>query len=364
MTATALRDAIRAVFQRPIDQPLDDAEFDALARAVFSFQYEHNRPYRAYCDRRRAMPDSLTHWSAIPPVPTAAFKEVALVSGEVARAQAVFRTSGTTRGAQKRGTHYILDATLYHEALLPNFQAHLLPDGLRLPLVSLIPEPVRLPDSSLSHMIGVVAERLASDADFFIDPEEGVDYDGLMYRLESADQPLLLVGTSFAFVHLLDRLRAKGLRYALPAGTRLMDTGGFKGRSRVVSPEQLRQDYQELLGVPATHVVNEYGMTELCSQFYDASLRRGDLSRNKAAPPWVRSRVVDAETLQPVPPGETGILQHFDLANLFSVMAVQTEDLAREGEHGFELLGRAQDAAPRGCSIAMDLLLQAQHERA
>jgi hypothetical protein len=73
----------------------------------------------------------------------------------------------------------------------------------------------------------------------------------------------------------------------------------------------------------------------------------------------VKTRVVDPETLQPVPAGEVGILQHFDLANLFSVMAVQTEDLGRIHDPGFELLGRAPGATPRGCSVAVDLLLEA-----
>ena len=41
----------------------------------------------------------------------------------------------------------------------------------------------------------------------------------------------------------------------------------------------------------------------------------------------------------------------FDLANVFSVAAVQTEDLAIRRGGGFELIGRAQLAEPRGCSL-------------
>ena len=49
--------------------------------------------------------------------------------------------------------------------------------------------------------------------------------------------------------------------------------------------------------------------------------------------------------------GETGLLRIFDLANVCSVLAVQTEDLAIRSEDGFELVGRAQLAEPRGCSL-------------
>ena len=42
---------------------------------------------------------------------------------------------------------------------------------------------------------------------------------------------------------------------------------------------------------------------------------------------------------------------HFDLANVFSVAAIQTEDLGIRRGEGFELIGRAQIAEPRGCSL-------------
>jgi len=37
---------------------------------------------------------------------------------------------------------------------------------------------------------------------------------------------------------------------------------------------------------------------------------------------------------------------------------VQTEDLGVELDDGFRLLGRSAGAPPRGCSIAMDMLLR------
>jgi hypothetical protein len=76
-------------------------------------------------------------------------------------------------------------------------------------------------------------------------------------------------------------------------------------------------------------------------------------------PAWVRTRVVDPDTLEPVSPGSTGLLQHFDVANTGSVMAIQTEDMGVVEGEGFRLLGRATGAPPRGCSIAMDELLSA-----
>ncbi|NIP83573.1 MAG: hypothetical protein GWM90_31850, partial [Gemmatimonadetes bacterium] len=61
--------------------------------------------------------------------------------------------------------------------------------------------------------------------------------------------------------------------FALPAGSRLMDTGGYKGRGRRLDPTELRAVYGDRLGLPPWACVNEYGMTELLSQYYDTALR-------------------------------------------------------------------------------------------
>jgi len=45
------------------------------------------------------------------------------------------------------------------------------------------------------------------------------------------------------------------------------------------------------------------------------------------------------------------LIRVFDLANVFSVMAIQTEDLGIRRGDGFELVGRATLAEVRGCSL-------------
>jgi hypothetical protein len=374
------------------EAPPDNARFNDLALRIFAYQFAANRPYRRFCERRRVRPGDVQDWQDIPSVATDAFKEVALTCFPPEQAAAVFVTSGTTRQIQ-RGRHYLRTLDLYHAALLPNFAAHLLPDGARLPAVILGFSPGAMPQSSLSHMFDVVSERLceppaggrgqthgnertAADVPrgdgrtYFLGPE-GVDLEGAVSRLgdlEAAGQPVLLMGTAFAFVHLLDFLIEHGRRLHLPHGSRLMDTGGYKGRSREVPKDELYGLYGDLLGIPLDHVVNEYGMTEMGSQFYDSVLRAavsaGEVAapqaRRKTPPPWVRTVVVDPETLAPLPPGQTGVLCHYDLANLDSVLALQTADLGYAGAGGFEITGRAAGAEARGCSLAVEELLDAQ----
>ncbi len=387
----ALRDELIGLFRRGVDHDPGEEVFRELALRVFRHQVERNPTYRAFARRRGADPERIERWEDIPPVPTRAFQALPLVAGDPDSVERTFRTSGTTRGPSARGEHHVLSLRLYRESLLPNFRAHLLPDreglpdGGGLPLVSLIPPPEAAPDSSLSWMMGVVRDELVPpERARFVAPREGeLPVAPAIEALEDAaadGSAHLLAGTAFALVHLLDGLVERDARIALPEGTRLMETGGFKGRSRAVSRDELHDLLEERLGLPRSRVVNEYGMTELLSQFYEPVLRGaadvdipggGDVrgppgapvpaaDRWLVGPPWVRTRILDPATLEPLPEGGEGLLCHLDLANAGSVAAVLTEDLGVAGPGGFRVPGRAAGAEPRGCSLAMEDLLRAE----
>ena len=53
--------------------------------------------------------------------------------------------------------------------------------------------------------------------------------------------PQLILGTAFSFVHLLDYLAENDLHFDLPAGSRVMETGGYKNRSRSMPKTELHQ---------------------------------------------------------------------------------------------------------------------------
>jgi hypothetical protein len=236
-----------------------------------------------------------------------------------------------------------------------------------VPVVVIGPSADEAPDSSLAHMCTLFARALAPGAPplstYFI-RGGSLDVDGLRARVAalSPGAPAVVLATSFALVHLLDAL--DGERLSLPAGSRVMQTGGFKGRSREVAADELRRDVALALGVPERAVIGEYGMTELSSQFWEAPLvdehaRHGVY----VAPPWARVVAVDPETLAPVPDGATGIARIEDLANVDSAFAVLTQDRVKRVAAGFELLGRAPGAPPRGCSIALDEMLSPAESR-
>lgn len=359
----ALARTLIDLMARGVQAELGDDDFQELALRAFRVQHHGNAVYRAFCDGRGRSPDTLERWEDIPAVPATAFKHLDLVVGDPASAQRVFRTSGTTGGAGLRGRHLVPRMDLYRASLLPNFRAHLLPEGEPLPLVSLIPSPAEAPESSLSAMVGTVAEELAGPAWWCAGPDGAPRSDAFLRatgELATSGRPALMVGTAFAWVHLLDHLARDGRTVALPEGSRIMETGGFKGRSRRVSRSELYRAMEERLGVPPERVVNEYGMTELLSQLYEPILREGPTSvRRHRPPPWMRVRALEPSTLAPLPYGESGLLCFHDLANAGSVCAVLTEDVGTVSEDGLRLSGRAPGSEPRGCSLALEEILDA-----
>lgn len=338
----------------------DAARFPALALEVFRFQYERNEPYRRFCDRRGRSPREVSDWTEIPAVPVAAFKHAELVVSGLP-AGSVFLTSGTTKGAAERGRHHVPDPSIYRAAAVAHFRRCVLPDGIRLRFVVLAPSLAAEPQSSLCQMIDWLAAEFGDGAaEYFVVGGE-VQAEALERRLrdlEPTRAPLLVVGVTYALIGIIDRCRAAGRRFRLPYGSRIVDTGGTKGRSRSMSRNGLLRAFWDTFGVAGYMVANEYGMTEMCSQFYDDAIvnhfagRKRD--RAKLAPPWVRTQIVSPETFEPVAHGNRGLLRHFDLANVGSVSALQTEDIGIAVGEGFEIAGRAVGAEARGCALLLE----------
>ena len=365
----ALGDAMR-----PGEERLrDDGEFTRLALEILAYQMDANPAYGAFVRRRGVEPHRLGHWREIPPVPATAFRELPLEGLDVRPVEAVFRTSGTRGGVEARGTHRVRDLSLYHESLL-RCAADLLgldrvgrcPAGGPLRIVALTPSPGARPDSSLVHMLGVWMDawdtgggRFLADARWRLSPAA---IRREIVRSREEERPLLVAGTAFGFWHLVRELHGDPLPEP-PAGSFVVETGGFKGRVRRVSRAELYLGIGRVFRLPPSRIVSEYGMTELLSQFYEPVLLGGTPAepsgRHYLGPAWTRTAVLDPGSLAPAAAGEAGILCHIDLANLDSVAAVLTEDLGIAAGAGFRLLGRAEGVEPRGCSLAMEELLEA-----
>jgi hypothetical protein len=218
-------------------------------------------------------------------------------------------------------------------------------------------------------MAGRVAGELAADVAYVVrdgEPRWEVA-DGALRRAADAAAPLLLFGTTLLFAAFFERCDARGLRHALPPGSRAMDTGGAKGTRVEVGRAAIHDAFARVLGVPATHVVNEYGMAELGSQCYEDALLAAHEGRapgeGHGGPPWMRTRVLDPATMEERPEGSPGLLVHVDLACADTPLAVQTEDVGVRVGDRILLRGRLPDAERRGCSLPFEEFLERERAR-
>ena len=304
-----------------------EGDFASLALALFAHQRANNPDYAAYC--ADAAPSC---WQEIPAVPVALFRDLPLTSYPPNQARHTFKTSGTTG---KRGQHRLRDTVLYDLGARRWAEACLgaIPTGG----VSLVSHS---PTSSLGHM----SAAFAPDLQRFFSAADGLDAAGAWCALAAADAPIFVPGTAFAFAELL--ASAPGRVCPLPAGSIVMVTGGFKGRRRTLSHDDLCAALEAAL--PGGRLVGEYGMTELSSQLWSTPLG-GDF----VAPPWMRVVAVDPGTGEPTE--EEGLLRFYDLANHQTVLAIETRDVGvvRPGNR-VTLRGRLPGAPDRGCSLTVE----------
>lgn len=319
-----------------IQAPQADADFNALALRLFALQKKHNPVYARWSG---LFPEPQT-WKEIPAVPQQAFKISPLRSYPGEQTTAIFQTSGTT--GQGPGNHYFRTLRVYQAAATAGWRRH----GLaHHHVLALLPSPHEAPHSSLSRMAG----WLAAENDFFI--RDGVaHWPELLLTLSLRREPVLIFATAIAFLDFFEWLGSREI--SLPPGSLAVETGGYKGTHRSLTREELYTLFEKHLGLQDNAVHNEYGMTELSSQFYASGA-----SGLHSGPPWLRATVINPTTRRECAIGETGVLQLFDLANVGSVACLLTQDLAVRAREGFYLLGRDPAATARGCSIGADELL-------
>jgi hypothetical protein len=309
-----------------------EGSFEALILAAHSFQRSVCPPYDAYC---KAFKEPAS-WREIPAIPLTAFRHAAIRSFPAAETIRSFRTSGTI--GEGYGEHHFRTLELYRAAAIGGWERMGLP---KENLFCLMPPPLESPHSSLSCMAG----WLAPQRRFFLG-----GWGRLTEAISREEKSVVLFGTALAFLDVFEWLGTREIR--LPPGSVAVETGGYKGTKRSLPKSELYALFQRHFGLGENDVWNEYGMTELSSQFYSRGLGSPHYGAR-----WVRALVIDPESGNESAEGETGILRIFDLANIGSCCALQTRDLAVRRAENFELVGRDPAALPRGCSRPADDIL-------
>ncbi len=339
---------------------------------VLEYQRLNHPFYGKYCEinGRTERGSSIFDY---PPLPVESFKRADLCPFGKREVVAEFYSSGTTEGVHS--VHKFRDLGLLQRTNLLTYtmwMLQLLPKLARY--YSLMPSPQDNPHSSLGYMISQFVDNIGIEGSgYFFTMKRGLDADGLCAALEQSSReeiPVNLMGPSFAWVHLLDALGDRTFKCA--PGSSLLETGGYKGKSREVPRTELRDALSAKLGISRRNIYGEYGMCELSSQGYEicALNTTGELPEEGLYifPPWLKCIIFNPDDMSPVMPGNPGQIAFCDLCNLDSAAYILTGDIGtlvelpnelRNRIKGYprfalNLAGRAPNAIPKGCSIAWD----------
>ena len=333
-----------------------EGDFNEYACALFRLQSKRVLPLRKLCVAKNIVPEEITNWQDIPTLPADSFGEFEITSLRPDDRTVVFHSSGTTGANTSKHWHNDESLSIYEASLKSSFQIHMIPEAIWSgDCLSLTPSNVEAPHSSLAYMAenvtcpNVQFAGINSNDGWRVDVE--IVNSACTHAVEQ-QRPIVIIGPAFSFVHWLDELTEN---FHLPEGSRVMETGGYKGRSREMPKTELHAMISRKLGISREWIVCEYGMCELGSQAYDTIAGNG-LERCFRFPSWARAQIINADTGALVADGEAGLLRIFDLTNVRSVVGVQTQDLAIRRGVGFELIDRSTHANPRGCSLALSVV--------
>jgi len=338
-------------------------DFDRLALEVFRLQCRRIPAWSRFCAARGIDAERVESWRAAPALPIFAFRSLPL---HLAEPREIFRSSGTTGGPDERSVHHHPFPDLYRRVIDHSFAPAVFGvkaiaengEPPRRPILSLVPRREDVGDSSLGFWAARILERHGDPRSRVAMTREGADAaaaDAFTRTAAAGGEPVTVLTTVLALLDWLEN----GDPAPLPAGSTLVETGGFKGRRREIERAALLALIESRLGLPAHQVVREYGMSEATVHFYSAALAGGDHDLF-VVPHFARVRALDPETLEEAAPGEPGLLAIFDLANLGSACHLLTQDLGALEKGGFRLLGRARGAALRGCSLTAEELALAR----
>ena len=350
--------------------PVFEPKSIKLAIELLEYQRLNHPVYRQYCEINGCTKRSHSILD-YPPLPVEAFKRADLCPFDDNLTMAEFHSSGTTEGIYS--IHKFRDLGLMQRSIFFSFIlfiCRLMAPETRV--LSLMPDFKDNPHSSLGYMISQFVQNMGGPGSgSFFTMSNGLDVDGLCNQLADAQNqgyPVHLMGPAFAYVELIDRLGDR--KFQCAPNSCLLETGGYKGKSREIPKSELRDILSDKLGIERRAIYGEYGMCELSSQGYEICSRnyKGELPEEGLYifPPWLKCFIYNPENMAPMLPDNDGQIAFFDLCNIDSAAFILTgdvgrlvtlDDTLRNGLPGYpkyalKLYGRAATAVPKGCSIA------------
>lgn len=335
----------------------DDDLFNRLMCNCFAAQYASSAPYRDYCLRIGATPDSVTSWDEIPAVSSFRHWERLDRLYSPQRAEDLCRESRTVDLSHTRGPFFPDERLtgLMRRVQLAAARCYLFPDTVRMKMLFFVPQPRMAPGMVMASGLERIRQEFGASGSRFLISFTGLDLQGFVNDLQTAErsgEPLAVLGATHGLDYFMDACLQAGIGFRLPEGSRIMDSGGFMGRYAATPPEQFFTNCERVFGVARPFCVNAFWVCESSSVYFDAVLAdvaaSGSGKRRKTPPPWTRVQIVDPLAFTKVKPGETGLIRLCDLSNRGMAAVVQTDKMGYETADGFEVVGKLDRSDPYG----------------
>lgn len=320
--------------------------FNQLALREFELLYNTAETYRKYCKRKNISPETITRWDEIPAVSSFALKK--LVSNDK-------EYNGVIELAKKRCPIYPDDGAVELISSTNALMAKrfLFPDIERIKMLFLSPPPEMAQGMVMASGLKELERRFGSADSEFIISFSGLKLKRLLRALKLAEkiqQPVALMGASMVIDYFLDACKKEGIRFKLPKGSRVCESGGYMGRYTKCPKDEFIKKCSEILGIGEDFCLNAFWVCESSTVYFDNALKNLfsgiKEERYKEVPPWSRVMVVDAHNFQRLPKGELGLIRHCDITNRAFSFAVQTDKTGYETENGFDVAGKLDKDTP------------------
>lgn len=308
--------------------------FQTLALDFFRYQYQHNEIYQAYANLLHKTPQEVTTLEEIPYLPVSFFKSHTVLSAPASANMLHFESSTTT--GQIPSKHVIADPLLYEQSFMSCFERFF---GRvdEYCILGLLPSYLERGHSSLVYMVDKLIQQSGHPSSGFYLHNQS-DLAELLHHLEQQKQKTLLFGVTYA---LLDFAEQYPMQLA---STRIIETGGMKGRRETLRRSEVHQQLRCAFGLDP--IFSEYGMTELLSQAYSLQHELFE------SPSWMRILVRELNDPLSVRALGKGAINIIDLANVHSCSFLATDDYGEVYPNGlFTVLGRIDHSEIRGCSL-------------
>ncbi len=330
--------------------------FQAVLKS-FNYHIENSSEFKKWCEKNTQKKlHKIDTLEDLPFLPSNIFKVLDLNSSGSHLKK--LRSSGTI-SARKSTIYLSPENAKFQTYTLGKILTHILGEK-RQPFLILDAPPSQQPKYEFSaRLAGMSGYFFSSSSQTYILKRQSnqlnlnlESFINLINNLRAKNERIVIIGyTYLIYKKLLLTLLKFNKKVDCSENVTLIHFGGWKKlRDEKISKSELNSLATDRLKINQENIFDIYGFTEQLGVIYPA---RGQ--SHCRVPAYSHVIVRDTQTLKPVENGKTGFLQFISPIQIsYPGLSILNDDVGRivsseNGKQEFEVIGRPENSAPRGC---------------